>query len=117
VRILSPKDYPSVNKDNSIAQVLKLLAEAEVQFAIVLDNDRLIGVFSGGDLIRGLAENFDYQSFMSSRIADYCNESPLQVATTEISVDTVERFKKLRIQYIPVVNESGIYETLIEAYP
>ena len=117
MRILSHRDYPRVSKDNSIAQVLRLLAEAEVQFAIVLDNDRLIGVFSGGDLIRGLAENFDYQSFMSASIADYCNESPLQVATTAISVEAIEKFKALRIQYIPVVNENGIYEVLIEAYP
>ena len=117
MRTLSQRDYVSVQDSDSVAEALKLLATTEVQFAVVLSGERLIGVFSGGDLIRALALNFDYQVVMSSRVSEYCNLSPLKVSTKEISSSEVEEFKRRRIQYVPVVKDTGVYEALVETYP
>lgn len=99
-----------VQKDCSVLEVAKLMAERNVGAAPVLDGDRLVGIFSERDLLkRVIASGYDPASL---RVADVMT-TQVVIAESDESLDTLsQRMKQAACRHIPVVKDGRLVGVL-----
>ena len=67
-RVMETKPFFSVAADTSIEQVMKSMSEKSIACAIVLEGDRMVGIFSERDVLNKVAEQFEQIKSMPVRI-------------------------------------------------
>jgi CBS domain-containing protein len=95
----------SVPPDASVGDAARLLATHKIGAVLVMNGDRVAGILSERDIVRGLAEAVDV--CITARVRD--------LMTAEVFVchedDTVERLMEImtakRIRHLPVVDANG----------
>lgn len=95
----------SVPPDASIGDAARLLAQHRIGAVLVMNGDRVAGILSERDIVRGLADAVDV--CITARVKD--------LMTAEVFVchedDTVERLMEImtakRIRHLPVVDANG----------
>ncbi|EME70046.1 CBS domain-containing protein [Paramagnetospirillum caucaseum] len=95
----------SVPPDASVGDAARLLATHKIGAVLVMNGDRVAGILSERDIVRGLADAVDV--CITARVKD--------LMTAEVFVchedDTVERLMEImtakRIRHLPVVNANG----------
>ena len=105
-QLLAGRKAFCVQKEQSVLEVAKLMAERNVGAAPVLDGDRLVGIFSERDLLkRVIASGYDPASL---RVADVMT-TQVVIAQADESVDTLsQRMKQASCRHIPVVKEGQL---------
>jgi len=95
----------SVPPDASVGDAARLLAQHKIGAVLVMNGDRVAGILSERDIVRGLAEAVDV--CITAKVRD--------LMTAEVFVchedDTVERLMEImtakRIRHLPVVDANG----------
>ncbi len=95
----------SVTPDASVGDAARLLAQHKIGAVLVMNGDRVAGILSERDIVRGLAEAVDV--CITAKVRD--------LMTAEVFVchedDTVERLMEImtakRIRHLPVVDGHG----------
>lgn len=95
----------SVTPDAGVGDAARLLAQHKIGAVLVMTGDRVAGILSERDIVRGLAEAVDV--CVTAKVRD--------LMTTEVFVchedDTVERLMEImtakRIRHLPVVDGHG----------
>jgi CBS domain-containing protein len=95
----------SVPPDASVGDAARLLATHKIGAVLVMNGDRVAGILSERDIVRGLAEAVDV--CFTAKVRD--------LMTAEVFVchedDTVERLMEImtakRIRHLPVVDADG----------
>ncbi len=95
----------SVTPDASVGDAARLLAQHKIGAVLVMNGNRVAGILSERDIVRGLAEAVDV--CITAKVSD--------LMTAEVFVchedDTVERLMEImtakRIRHLPVVNGNG----------
>lgn len=94
---------PQVAPDTKLtAALLEITQKGMAMTAVVDDDQRIIGVFTDGDL-RRLIEN--QQNFTSLRIADVMRTSPRTIGPDQLAVEAVEIMETYRINQLLVSDE------------
>lgn len=90
-----------IKKDTSVNECIKILDEYGKKIIIVLDQNKLIGVITDGDIRRFILKNGD----LNSNVTNIMNKSPkyLNISEKEKAFDLMETFK---IDAVPVVNDN-----------
>lgn len=118
MRLLPKHEYITSSEHNTVAEVVCSFGSSSVQFAVILDDQkRFVGVFSGGDFIRLIADTLDYHRIMSSPVMEFANKLPKTSTTANIPKSLLKEAATYRIQYIPIVQADGSFEDLAEVYP
>lgn len=95
----------SITPDASVGDAARLLATHRIGAVLVMNGDRVAGILSERDIVRGLADT-----------VDVCNTAKVRdLMTADVFVchedDTVERLMEImtakRIRHLPVVDGSG----------
>ncbi|OAN54087.1 hypothetical protein A6A04_12655 [Paramagnetospirillum marisnigri] len=95
----------SISPDASVGDAARLLAEYKIGAVLAMDGDKVAGILSERDIVRGLAQAVDVCS--TARVRD--------LMTAEVFVchedDTVERLMEImtskRIRHLPVMGTDG----------
>ncbi|CUW38851.1 Protein of unknown function(Aldolase-type TIM barrel,16-130) [Magnetospirillum sp. XM-1] len=95
----------SVTPDASVGDAARLLAQHKIGAVLVMNGDRVAGILSERDIVRGLADAVDV--CITAKVRD--------LMTAEVFVchedDTVERLMEImtakRIRHLPVVDANG----------
>jgi CBS domain-containing protein len=95
----------SVTPDASVGDAARLLASHKIGAVLVMSGDKLAGILSERDIVRGLADAVDV--CITAKVRD--------LMTADVFVchedDTVERLMEImtakRIRHLPVVDASG----------
>ncbi|WP_096703527.1 CBS domain-containing protein [Magnetospirillum sp. 15-1] len=95
----------SVTPDASVGDAARLLAQHKIGAVLVMNGDRVAGILSERDIVRGLAEAVDV--CITAKVRD--------LMTADVFVchqdDTVERLMEImtakRIRHLPVVDGNG----------
>ncbi|ARJ67185.1 hypothetical protein WV31_16680 [Magnetospirillum sp. ME-1] len=95
----------SVTPDASVGDAARLLSQHKIGAVLVMNGDRVAGILSERDIVRGLADAVDV--CITAKVRD--------LMTTEVFVchedDTVERLMEImtakRIRHLPVVDANG----------
>jgi len=100
---LIPKDkLPTVNSQTSLKDAIIPMTKGMLGNIVIVDNNRVTGIFSDGDLRRSLLkEDFDF----SAPIEKYMTREPFTICDDSIlAVDALKLIESQRIQLLLVVN-------------
>jgi CBS domain-containing protein len=98
-------DIVSISPDASVGDAARLLAEYKIGAVLAMNGDKVAGILSERDIVRGLAQAVDVCS--AAKVRD--------LMTAEVFVchedDTVERLMEImtskRIRHLPVMGTDG----------
>ncbi len=94
-----------VDPDASIRKVLKVIDEAELQVALVVnENRKLLGVITDGDVRRGLLRGLTLEACAS----EVMTQNPT-VASSDMRPSAIEALmREKQLRHIPVLDEQGV---------
>ncbi|MBU3927751.1 MAG: KpsF/GutQ family sugar-phosphate isomerase [Bacteroidetes bacterium] len=94
---------PSVNQNALIPEVIIEISSKRLGATAVLDNDKLVGVITDGDLRRMIEKHNDFRQL---KACDVMTKHPLTVDQDELVVAALELMRKNNITQLPVVSEN-----------
>jgi len=103
--------YPCVAETESIKNVLISITKFRTGSALIVDADnKLIGIFTDGDLRRHIEDIKD----LNEPIEKYMTESPKTLSENDKIIDAAHKFTLFRCDEFPVVNADGVVIGLLD---
>jgi len=93
----------TISGEATIYDVVKIMAEQNIGFLVVVENGRMIGVLSERDVVRSLAEHGN----LSVKVSDICKRDIITLQADATLEEAAEMMGKHGIRHIVVVNKSG----------
>ncbi len=98
-------DVPSVNGDLLLpAALLEVTRKGMAMTAIVDDANRVVGIFTDGDLRRLIERGMDYSK---TPVRDVMNAKPRTIGPDQLAVEAVELMETYRINQVLVTEADG----------
>ena len=91
-----------IEKNNTIKEALKKLEENKKRFLIVLENEKVIGTLTDGDIRRGLLNNLD----LNSKIDNVVNKKFKYLTLNSTFDEVCEAFRNSKIDFLPILDEN-----------
>lgn len=101
-----------VGSSESIKNVLKVIDKEAQKIALVVDNKKLIGVVTDGDVRRGILKGID----LANPINQIMNSNPLSANAKLSTEDLKEIMQQNKILSLPLVDDNGILVGLESLY-
>ena len=95
-------EVPVVTSDTLIKDALLEISEKGLGFTCVVDNQKLVGVYTDGDLRRSLDEQVDVHT---TAISTVMTSSFSTASTTELAVEALNLMEEKSISAIPVLDD------------
>jgi CBS domain-containing protein len=89
----------SVGPDDSAAEAIRRMVAANVGSAVVLDESRLVGIFTERDVLRLAADGTD---FTLTRIGDVMTPSPRTIGPDDDVLAASQVMAEQRVRHVPV---------------
>lgn len=103
-----------VTPDSPLKEVIVDMTQDKHGIALVMKEDKLIGVITDGDLRRGMTRNdFDLNTFKAK---DIMTQSPITASQHSMLVDAEEIMRKHQIKQLLVVNDFNIPVGVVDFY-
>ena len=93
----------TISGEATIHDVVKIMAEQNIGFLVVVENGRMVGVLSERDVVRSLAERGN----LSIKVSDICKRDIITIQADATLEEAAEKMGKHGIRHIVVVNKSG----------
>jgi arabinose-5-phosphate isomerase len=98
-------DLPRVHPDTPLTEGLLEMSRKRLGLTAVVDgDDRVVGVFTDGDLRRALDRRIDIQK---SRMSDVMTRNPRSIGAGELAAEAVLMMEKHAVNGLLVLDESG----------
>jgi arabinose-5-phosphate isomerase len=96
---------PVIRRDRPVREALEVMTRTRMGAASVVDErGRLVGVFTDGDLRRGLQKD---PELIHRRLAEVMTRRPKTLSPELMAVDAFPLFRRLGIDNFPVVDKAG----------
>lgn len=105
-----PAGVVSVGPDASALDAVKVLAEKGIGAVLVLENQRLVGIFSERDFARRVA--LKGKSYEDTRVADIMTRQVLFVTPANTNEDCMALMTDKRIRHLPVIENDRVIGVL-----
>ncbi len=96
--------FPSVNSTDSIKTVILEISSKRLGVTAVLENEKLVGVITDGDLRRMLEQNTDFGVLQAK---DIMNKKPKLVEKVMLAADAMKLMKEYNISQLLVVDNQN----------
>jgi MHS family proline/betaine transporter-like MFS transporter len=93
----------TISGEATIYDVVKIMAEQNIGFLVVVENGRMVGVLSERDVVRVFAERGN----LSVKVSDICKRDIITLQADATLEEAAEKMGKHGIRHIVVVNKSG----------
>ena len=103
--LVSNNEVPQVAPDASIKDVIVEISEKRLGTTAVVEDERLIGIITDGDIRRMLEKNQDIKSLTAS---DVMSANPIQVESETMAIEALDIMEDSNITQI-LVTENGKY--------
>jgi arabinose-5-phosphate isomerase len=97
-------DLPVVSPSAKLAQGLVVMSKMGLGMCVVVENGRLLGVFTDGDLRRALDRTLDVHGTLMREVMTSPGK---RVKSTELAAEAAHLMEKHSITALPVVDENG----------
>jgi len=97
---------PMVHPNALMPEVILEISGKMLGVTAVVENGKVVGAVTDGDLRRMLQKNPDYTNLLAK---DVMNTSPKSILPNMLAVEALETMKKLNITTLFVINEKGDY--------
>lgn len=95
-------DVQSLHPDSTVADAVALLAEKRIGAAPVLENGRVVGIFSERDVIHCLQA--DGAAALDRRIGDVMTTAVKSIGSNESAIGALSLMTQRRIRHLPVID-------------
>jgi len=99
--IINQRPLFSVNRDQTVAEVVRFMAEKNIGAVPVLNNNRLVGVFSERDVIRRVIAR--ELNAASVSVADVMTTTIVVAESDESYESCLKKMKQAHCRHLPVV--------------
>ncbi|RQO31635.1 D-arabinose 5-phosphate isomerase [Taibaiella sp. KBW10] len=103
---------PFVTADANLKEVILSISANRLGATAVLENDRLVGVITDGDLRRMLEKHID---FTTLRALDICTKNPKTVEADDMAVVALEQLRTYNITQL-LVTKDGAYAGMVHLH-
>lgn len=111
--IVDPNKRPFVNPDSSIVDVINSLTSGKHGITVVLENDKILGVVTDGDLRRMLLK---YNDFSMLTAKDIATMSPKTINKDEKARVALDTLRQNSIGQLVVVDENDNYFGILDIH-
>jgi len=108
----SINEKPKVNTNTSVKDVIIEITEKMLGVTAVVDNDKVIGIITDGDLRRMLSKADDFSSYTAK---DIMSEAPKCIDNNAMAVDAMEMMETNGISQL-LVEENGKYAGVVHLH-
>ncbi len=99
------KENPLMLENETVEDALEVMTQTRMGAASIVDRrGRLTGVFTDGDLRRGLQKE---PSLLTRKVGDVMTRSPRTIGPDDLVADVAALFKKFGLDNFPVVDKHG----------
>jgi arabinose-5-phosphate isomerase len=103
--LVSNNEIPEVRPDTPIKDVIIEISQKRLGTTAVVENEKLVGIVTDGDIRRMLERNTDIKSLKAS---DVMTPDPIQVESDTMAVEALDIMEQKNITQI-LVSENGKY--------
>lgn len=103
---------PAVSPDTSISKVIIEITEKMLGVTAVIENDKIIGIITDGDLRRMLSSNLDINTL---KARDIMSPNPKLIDANAMAVDAKERIETFGISQL-LVEDNGSYAGVVHVH-
>ncbi|NQX81312.1 MAG: KpsF/GutQ family sugar-phosphate isomerase [Flavobacteriaceae bacterium] len=97
---------PQVNLDSSINKVIIEISEKRLGATAVIDNNRIVGIITDGDIRRMLENNIDFRKLTAK---DIMGEKPKIMKPTDMAIDALDVLENNGISQVLVSDSNNKY--------
>ena len=100
----SGEDIPKVTKEMLLIDSLLVMSEKALGMVLIAENEKLMGIFTDGDLRRALESNVDFQKLT---IQDVMTKNCKSIEPQEPALIAMQLMEKYSLNSLPVVDSSN----------
>ena len=100
----SGEDIPKVTKEMLLFDSLLVMSEKALGMVLIAENEKLVGIFTDGDLRRALESNVDFQKLT---IQDVMTKDCKSIEPQEPALIAMQLMEKYSLNSLPVVDSSN----------
>ena len=104
--LITNNQIPKVNASDSIAKVIVEISERRLGVTAVLENEKLVGIITDGDLRRMLSKTTDINHFTAK---DIMGKNPKTIQENAMAIAALEKLESNNITQILVVDAQEKY--------
>jgi arabinose-5-phosphate isomerase len=104
---------PKVNASDSVAKVIVEISERRLGVTAVLENEKIVGIITDGDLRRMLSKTTDINHLTAK---DIMGENPKTVQEDAMAIEALEKLETNSITQILVVNAQEKYVGVVHLH-
>lgn len=93
----------AANIEDTVAEVVAQLAERRIGCVPVVDQGRVVGIFSERDVVYGLARTG--ASLLARKVGDVMTSPPVTIAPDTPVISALSLMTKRRIRHLPILDE------------
>jgi arabinose-5-phosphate isomerase len=105
-------EQPQVGPETSVKEVIVEISKKMLGAAAVIDNGKIIGIITDGDLRRMLEED---QDFTVLKARDIMGESPKTISIDTLAVDAMEMMEVHQVSQL-IAEENGTYKGIVHIH-
>lgn len=111
--VMDTYQRPFVNPDSSVYEVIDSLTSGRNGITVVLDDERILGVITDGDLRRMLQKHKEYQHLTA---IDMLTANPKMVYKDEKAVDAFYKLRDYNIGQLLVIDRNQKYFGILDLH-
>ena len=100
----SGEDIPMVSGETLLIDSLLVMSEKALGMVLIAENEKLIGIFTDGDLRRALESNIDFQELA---IGDVMTRDCKSIEPQEPALAAIQLMERYSLNSLPVVDSSN----------
>ena len=100
----SGDDIPVVSKETLLIDSLLIMSEKALGMVLIAENEKLIGIFTDGDLRRAIESNIDFQKLAIQEVMTIDCKS---IQPQESALKAIQMMKEYSINSFPVVDSNN----------
>jgi arabinose-5-phosphate isomerase len=111
--LIKNNQTPTVDIDSSIAKVIVEISEKRLGATAVLENEKIVGIITDGDIRRMLTKTTDINHFTAK---DIMGKDPKTVSQDAMAIEALEKLERDSITQILVVDAQGKYAGVVHLH-
>ena len=104
--LIKNNEIPKVNKDSTISNVIVEITEKRLGVAAVVENDRIVGIITDGDIRRMLSKSTEIHTLSAN---DIMSKNPKTISINAMAIDALETLENNDITQVLVTNDNNDY--------
>jgi arabinose-5-phosphate isomerase len=110
--IMYTKKLPLVTKENNVSEMLSIMTKGKLGLVVVLENNKVLGLLTNGDLRRAIENNRD--NFFNLNIYDIMNPNPIFINEDESLTNADRIFKEKKLNLLLVLKSSNDFAGILD---